>query len=460
MARPSGKIDLTQGPIFRRAIMFALPLCIGAVLQQLYGIVDTMVVGNFCGAASVAAVGTSSQPVELLLCIFMGLGTGVSILVSQHTGSGDKARQRAVVSNANVFLYLCALPLSILGLFIGPVILRMMQVPEDAWAHAVSYIRILFLGTLGNLGYNVNAGILRGVGDSRSTLYFLFLSCVMNIVLDLLFVAGLGMDVTGAALATAISMYASWIASALYIRRKYPELGYTILPRGADKQVLREIIRVGLPLGLNNSIYSVGHFFLQVFINSQGSVFMAACSIGGKVNSMASIAVGALSSSATAFAGQNLGAKRYDRLVKGGLRIPLLSGLLALVVGLLVTSVSGPIVRLFGDDPAVLAQAQKFIYVVLPFYWTYAVFNGIIAFVNGMGIVRYPTVVNILMLWAVRIPAAWLIMTFWEGTMIMASYPISFSFGMISMLAFFLSRRWREIRRMAREQATIKEASV
>ena len=460
MARPSGKIDLTQGPIFRRAMMFALPMCIGGILQQLYGIVDTMVVGNFCGPASVAAVGTSSQPVELMLCIFMGLGTGVSILTSQHTGSGDKVKQRAVVSNANVFLYLCALPLSILGLFIGPVILRIMQVPEDAWAHSVSYIRILFLGTLGNLGYNVNAGILRGVGDSRSTLYFLFLSCVMNIVLDLLFVAGFGMDVTGAALATAMAMYASWMTSALYIRRKYPELGYTILPRGADKQVLREIVRVGLPLGLNNSIYSVGHFFLQVFINAQGSVFMAACSIGGKVNSLASIAVSALSSSATAFAGQNLGARRYDRLVKGGLRIPLFSGLIALTVGLMVTAVSGPIVGLFGDDPAVLAQAQKYIRTVLPFYWTYAVFNGIIAFVNGMGVVRYPTVVNILMLWAVRIPVAWLIMTFWDGRMIMAAYPISFTFGMLSMLAFFLSRRWREIRCLAREQTIIREVSA
>ena len=224
--------------------------------------------------------------------------------------------------------------------------------------------------------------------------------------------------------------------------------------------MLREIVRVGLPLGLNNSIYSVGHFFLQVFINAQGSVFMAACSIGGKVNSLASIAVSALSSSATAFAGQNLGARRYDRLAKGGLRIPLFSGLIALTVGLMVTAVSGPIVGLFGDDPAVLAQAQKYIRTVLPFYWTYAVFNGIIAFVNGMGVVRYPTVVNILMLWAVRIPVAWLIMTFWDGRMIMAAYPISFTFGMLSMLAFFLSRRWREIRCLAREQTIIREVSA
>ena len=211
-------IDMTKGSIMKLVVLFALPICIGNILQQLYNTVDTLVIGNFCGPVSLAAVGTSAQPVEMLLCIFLGFGTGLSILVSQYTGRGDTESLRSVIATANTFLFLCAIPVSILGLFVGPLLLRLMQVPDDAWNYAVSYIRIIFLGTLGNMGYNMNAGILRGVGDSRSSLLFLMISCIVNIVLDLVFVALFGMDVAGAALATAIAMFASWIFSICYIK--------------------------------------------------------------------------------------------------------------------------------------------------------------------------------------------------------------------------------------------------
>ena len=221
------KIDMTKGPIIRLVLLFALPICLGSVLQQLYSTADAFVIGNFCSSFSLAAVGTGSQPVELLLCIFLGLGTGVSILVSQYTGRGDTASLKRTVSTAVSFLYLCAVPLTILGFFIGPWILRWMQVPQDTWDYAVTYLRILFLGTLGNMGYNLNAGILRGLGDSRSSLLFLLVSCGVNIFLDLIFVALFRMDVAGAALATIIAMFCSWIFSILYIRKKYPELNFS-----------------------------------------------------------------------------------------------------------------------------------------------------------------------------------------------------------------------------------------
>lgn len=447
------RIDMTQGPIIRKALIFALPIVIGNILQQLYSTVDTLVVGNYCGAESLAAVGTSSQPIEMFLCLFMGMGTGVSILVSQYTGSGDAQRLRLVVKNAVVFLYLCAIPVTVLGVLFGPLLLKIMQVPPEAEAYAVSYVRILFLGTLGNLGYNVNAGILRGVGDSRSTLLFLLVSCVVNIVLDLLFVVRFHMDVSGVAIATAIAMLVSWVASVIYIRRRHPELGYEILPRRMDKGMLLEIFRIGFPLGLNQSLYSVGHFVMQVLVNGQGVVFAAACSVGGKVNSIANVAIQALASSATAFAGQNLGAKRYDRLVRGAWRIPLFTGALTCAAGLLVTAFSGPILSFFNDDPAVLAMAQRYVYVVLPFCWVYSVFTCIISFVNGMGLLRYSTTVNLVVLWGVRIPLAVIIALFFDGTWVMTAVPVSFVVGMVSMLCYFLSHRWQETRLLARSMA-------
>lgn len=448
------RVDMTKGPIIRRSLVFALPIVIGNILQQLYSTVDTLVVGNYCGKEALAAVGTSSQPIEIFLCLFMGMSTGVSILVSQYTGSGDTSRQQLVVRNAVVYLYLCAIPLTVLGVLFGPLLLRLMQVPPEAWEPAVAYVRILFMGTLGNLGYNINAGILRGVGDSRATLWFLLVSCVVNVALDLMFVAWFHMDVTGVAIATAIAMLSSWIASIVYIRRRYPELGYEVIPRQMDRAVLKELMKLALPLGMNQSIYSVGHFVMQMLVNGQGVVFAAACSIAGKVNSIANVSIQALSASCSTFSGQNLGAKRYDRLVRGAYRLPLFTGLLTLVAGLLVTWQAEPVLRLFNDDPAVLVMALRYVRVVLPFCCAYATFNCIISFVNGMGMLRYPTAVNLIVLWGVRIPLAVVISLFFDGTWVMSAISVSFVVGLILMLCFFFSHRWKEIRMYARDDLT------
>lgn len=449
--RSSGKIDMTKGPIMKLVVLFALPICFGNILQQLYNTVDTLVIGNFCSSVSLAAVGTSAQPVEVFLCIFLGIGTGISILVSQYTGSGDMNSLKRLVDTSSAFLFLCAVPLTIAGFVFGPLILRFMQAPEDAFGLSVSYLRIVFLGTLGNMGYNLNAGILRGVGDSRASLLFLVVSCLINIVLDVVFVAGLGMDVAGAALATILAMYSSWVFSIFYIRRKYPELEYRALPRHLDRDMLHSIIRVGLPLGLNNSIYSVGHVLMQSMINAQGSTFMAACSVATKVTGIANVAISSFSSAATTFSGQNLGNKNYVRLKKGGRIIPFYSGLCTFLLGMLVTVLCRPILGLFTKDAAVLELAALYIWVVLPSTWTFAVFNGIISFVNGMGEVKYPTIVNIMMLWVVRIPSAWLIGRFIDGKYIMACFPISFTFGMFCMLAYFLTKKWKKIAVLAGE---------
>ncbi len=453
------KIDMTKGSIVKLSLLFALPICIGNLLQQMYNTVDTIVVGNYCGSESLAAVGTSAQPVELLLCIFLGLGTGVSILVSQCTGNGDTQTLKKVVSTAITFLYICAIPLSILGIFIGPLILKIMQVPDDVFGYASAYVTIIFLGTLGNMGYNMNAGILRGLGDSRSSLLFLFISCVVNIVLDIVFVAGFHMDVTGVALATIIAMFCSWICSIIYIKKRYPELEFTWLPRRLDKALLKNVILVGLPLGLNNSLYSLGHIAMQSLINSQGSTFIAACSVAGKLTGLANIAITSLSSAATTFSGQNFGAKNYVRLKKGGLRIPLMSGAITCTAGIIGNIFATQILGIFTNDAAVLELAVHYIRIVLPFTWCYAVFNGIISYVNGMGKVRYTTVVNILMLWAVRIPTGYAITYFFEGIYCVACVPVSFVFGMICMLMYFFSKQWKEICKLAKEQTTLQQTN-
>ena len=322
------------------------------------------------------------------------------------------------------------------------------NLPAD---YAVLYLRITALGTLGNLGYNMNAGILRGLGDSRSTLLLLLISCLTNIVLDVAFVAVLGMGVAGAALATTIALYLSWLASILYARRNYEGLQFPLLPHGCDKAQLAAILKVGVPLGLNNSLYSVGHVAVQAVYNMQGSVFVAGCSIAGRVTGIAGIAITSFSSAAVVFAGQNLGAGNYRRLQRGVVQITCAAGVVTLLIGLVATVFCRPLLGLFSSDPAVLDAAVLYTWWVLPFIWTYAVFNCMMSFVNGTGAVKYTTVVNLLILWAVRIPAAYILYALGYGTSSMACVSLSYAMGLVAMLGYFLTPEWGKLRRKAKE---------
>ena len=456
------KIDMTTGPILRNIFLFAIPMVLGNVLQQLYTTVDTLVIGNYCGDTSLAAVGTSSQPVEVLLCIFLGIGTGVSILVSQCVGRKDEEGVRTLCETAISFVYIIGVPLGVIGWFTVPLILKGMDVPEDAWNEALIYTRVILLGTLGNIGYNMNAGILRGLGDSKASLWFLVISCISNIVLDLALVAGLKMDVSGAALSTSIAMFISWFASIRYILRRFPELHFTVLPKRLSVRTLRRIIAIGLPIGLNNSLYSFGHVAIQTLVNAQGSVFMAGNSVAGRITGLSNIAITGMSSAASTFSGQNYGARNFDRLRSGYMKIPLLSGAITLSFGLFFILIHRPIIGFFSDDPTVLMYASRYVVVVLLSQWMYAVFNGLSNIVQGTGRVKYTTLVNILMLWAVRIPSAYLIAHYYDGTWNMLCFPISFGFGMLCMLGYcIINPSWKAVLRgeeQEKMQSRIKAA--
>ncbi len=440
------KSNMTTGSVFKIIILFALPICAGNILQQLYGTVDTLVVGNFCSSNSLAAIGTSTLPSELMLCIFIGIGTGVSIIVSQCVGAKNNARLIEIIKTAVSFLYICAIPLSIIGFFLSPLLLQLLRVPEETMPICLSYVRIIFIGTLGNIGYNMNAGILRGMGDSISSLIFLVISCIINIILDLVFVIALKMDVAGAALATIIAIYSSWFFSIVYIKVKYPNLEFSLLPKEFKLSALKNIIKIGFPLGLNNSIYSVGHIAMQALINSQGPIFIASCTLSSRVVELANIAIVSLSSAASTFSGQNYGAKQYKRLRKGAWQLPLISGLITICASALVLIFCKPILGLFSKDLSVINGASKNLFIMLPFSWTYAVFDTIIYFVNGIGEIKYSTIINILALWAVRIPSGYLVAHFIGGTYCVACYPISYIFGMLCMMAFFLTPKWKNLK--------------
>ncbi len=432
------KIDMTSGSIVRNVILFAIPIVIGNILQQLYTTVDTLVVGRFCGDSSLAAVGTSSQPVEVLLCIFLGIGSGVSILVSQQIGAGNEKRVTQIAATATSFVYLCGIPVAVLGIVLAPMILKFMGVPEEVSDAALMYTRLVFVGALGDIGYNMNAGILRGLGDSVASLWFLVVSCVSNILLDIVFVAVLGWDVRGAALATSIAMFLSWVTSVIYIMKRFPELSFTFLPRKIDGDDMKAILAIGLPIGLNNSLFSFGHMAMQTLVNAQGYKFMAGASVAGRITGITNVAITAVSAAASTFSGQNFGAGNYKRLREGYIMIPVINGIATLGLGLAFISFRMPILGFFSRDQEVLMYAGRYVVAVLLSQWCYAVFNCISNIVNGVGFVKYTTVINLMMLWAVRIPCAYLINRYFDGTYVMLCFPVSFAFGMICMIGYYV----------------------
>jgi len=284
------------------------------------------------------------------------------------------------------------------------------------------------------------------MGDSKASLWFLVISCFINICLDLFFVAGLKLGVSGAALSTIISMYISWIVSVIYIVKKFPEIEFSFLPRRLSAVELKNILSIGLPIGINNSLFAFGHMVMQTLVNANGSDFMAGASVAGRVTSLANIAIAGFSSAASTFSGQNFGAGKNDRLRKGYILIPAVSGSITLLFSIFFISVRMPILKFFSKDDMVLMYASRYVVITLVCQWCYAVYNTISNIINGVGLIKYTTFISLLMLWAVRIPAAYIISGFFDSTYIMLCFPLSFAFGMFGMIFYYIfSPKWKKI---------------
>ena len=448
--------QITEGVIWKQLLIFFFPILFGTFFQQLYNTADAIIVGNFVGKEALASVGGSASTIiNLLVGFFVGLSSGATVIISQYYGADNRRRVSDSVHTAIALAIAGGVVIMLIGLVSARFALTAMGTPDDILSLSLTYMKIYYLGTIPSMIYNMGSGILRAVGDSKRPLYFLIASCLVNIVLDLLFVAVLGMGVSGAAIATIASQFFSAILTLIALLRTQDSYRLIVSKIRFHRDLLFDIIKIGLPAGLQSAMYSISNLLIQSSINSFGTDTIAAWTAYGKVDSIFWMIMGAYGVSITTFAGQNLGAQNYARLKKGGTTIPFWSGLITLTFGLIITAFCRPILMLFTRDAAVLDLAVLYTRIVLPSTWTYAVFNGIISFVNGMGEVRYPTIVNLLMLWAVRIPSAWLINRYGNGNYVVACFPISFTFGMLCMLAFFLTGRWKNI--CARAAAVTKQ---
>ena len=303
---------MTEGVIWKQLLLFALPLLLGNLFQQFYNTVDSIVVGNYIGANALASVGASTPIVNLMVGMFTGLGTGAGVVIAQFFGAKD---HKGVHDGVHTTIALClvsGLVMAVVGVALSPIILRLLDTPAEIMEGSVTYLQIYFMGVMALMIYNMGSGILRAVGDSRTPLYFLMVSSVVNILLDLLFVIKVQMGVAGVAWATLIAQAIS--ACLVLIRLMTSTESYKLILKDIrfHKKVLLETIRIGLPGGIQNAVISFSNLIVQYNINSFGAAAVAGCSAYTKIDGFAILPVMSFSMAITTFTGQNIGAKNYD----------------------------------------------------------------------------------------------------------------------------------------------------
>ena len=375
--RLSRSVDMTEGPIARHLINFAAPMLIGLVFQQLYNTVDTIVVGNFVSSQALAAVGVSGPLISTLLGFFNGFSTGATVVIARCFGARDhKGVQNAVHTTILVTL-LMAIVFTGAGTALAPALLRLMRAPDDMFEEASIYFRIYFEGVIGLMLYNMGAGILRAVGDSRRPLYFLIFSAIVNTAGDLIFVLVFHMGVAGVAYATILAQALSAVLVLVTLVRSHGDYHLDLRRLRIDLPILKKIVGIGLPTALQDALTSLSNVFVHSYINVFGTACAAGWSVYGKLDQFALLPQQAISMANATFVSQNLGANNIAR-AKRGIRTALLIGMSCTAV--LMTPLllfARPLLTLFNRDPDVLYYGVMFVLYISPFY-LFACVNDII----------------------------------------------------------------------------------
>ncbi len=437
--------DMTQGAIIPLIVRFSLPLLAGNLFQQLYNTVDCVIVGNYVGKEALAAIGSTGFLINALIGFFMGLSAGGAVVISQYFGAKDYGRVGRTVHTMLAGSLVAGVFLIAFGHFASPVMLRLMSTPDDVFSMADSYLRIYFAGSLFQLVYNVAAGILRALGDSRRPLYFLVASSLVNVALDFVFVLGLGKGIEGAAYATVISQAVAMVL-VLVIMLRTKEC-YRLRPRELriDRQCLARVLRQGLPGGIQMSITAFSNVFVMSYINRFGSSFMAGWACFGKIDQFSMLSLQSISLAVTTFAGQNYGALKLDRIRRGS-AIALGMALAVSVLLILAFELApAPLVSLFNRDGEVLYYGACFIRVGAPFYvfrCLTMVFAGVL---RGLGNALAPTAVMLSSFVAFRQIYLFVITRYTDSYVPMLfAYPVGWGLcGILMALAYLAYTRSR-----------------
>lgn len=434
---------MTEGNIAKQLFFFSIPLILGNLLQQLYNTADSIVVGNFVGSNALAAVGSGTVLINLIIAFSQGTAVGAGVVIAQYIGAKHKEKLSEAVHTSVAIALIIGAALSLFGVLFSKTLLIWMKTPKEVLSESVVYLRIYFAGLIFNVIYNMAAGIMNAAGNSKRSLRYLAYASVTNIILDLLFVELLKMGIMGAALATDISQLLSGILSMLFLMRVNEDYKVTLKKIKLHKESAKKIIRVGLPTGLQNTVISISNVLVQSGINGFGATAMAGFGAYLKVDGFNILPVLSFSMAATTFVGQNYGAGKIDR-VKKGMWITLgMVTLYTIVTGALLLTFSHQIIRLFSADTAVIAYGADAMKYFCPFYFVLGILNCLAGTVRGTGKTMPPMIIMLISMCIFRI--FWIQLALPRiGTIegIYMLYPISWAIGAAMMVLYTIFGKW------------------
>lgn len=431
--------SITEGVIWKQLLLFFFPLLFGTFFQQLYNTVDAVVVGQYVGKEALAAVGGgAAMIINIFVGFFVGISAGATVTISQFFGGGRFKEVNEAVHTAIALAVAAGLVIMVIGLIGSPRALVWMGTPEETMVDSVLYIRIFFCGMVGNLIYNMGSGILRAMGDSKRPLYFLMVSCLSNVVLDILFVVGLKMGVAGAAIATILSQLLSAVLVCAALRRLPEEYRLQLRKVRFHGWVLKRIIAIGLPAGFQSLMYSLSNALIQASVNSFGTDTVAAWTAYGKIDALFWMVINAFGISVTTFVGQNYGAGLYQRVRKGVRQCLLMTAGFTVFIIVLIIPAGEVLFRLFTKDTEVITIGIMMMRFLVPTFITYICIEIYSGALRGMGDALVPMLLTCGGICGLRVLWLFLAVPRWNSMQtVMLSYPITWVTTSLLFLIYY-----------------------
>lgn len=434
--------QITEGVIWKQLLIFFFPILMGTFFQQMYNTVDTIIVGRLVGTEALAAVGATGPLVSMVNGFFIGVSSGATVVLSQAYGAGDRKGVSDSIHTGVALSLVLGVMLTAIGICLGGRVMGWMGTPENCMADATTYLRIYFAGSIGTVVYNMGAGILRAMGDSKRPMLFLMVTCILNVVLDLLFVAVLHMGVAGAALATVLSqMISAVLPIVVLLRQKEDRLELRKLR--IERSLLGRILRIGIPAGLQFVTFDFSNILIQSGVNSFGDITMAAWTAHGKTDALTWMVTGAFGVSITTFVGQNFGAQKYSRIRKGTWTCLAMGVVMVAALDALLLAFRTPILGIYTDNPEVIAVGSMVMLSIMPYEFLFMPIEVFAGTMRGVGNSLMPTLITGSCVCLFRVVWLMTAVRHWHSLKTLTlSYPLSWALAAAVFLVVYFKGNW------------------
>ncbi len=431
-------LDMTCGPFLKKIMIFSVPLILTGILQLAYNTADIVVVGRFVGKEALAAVGSTGSLVNLFVNVFLGLSMGSGVMVARHIGARDDKRVSDCVHTAMLLSVFSGIFIGIIGYFFSGEMLRLMQVPDDVLELATLYLKVYFLGSPGLMTYNFGAAVVRATGDTKRPLFILAVSGIVNVILNVVLIVVFKFGVEGVAIATIISQYVSAVMIVAYLFAINNSCRLSMKKFRIEKNELKQILRLGLPAGVQSSLFSISNVIIQSSVNSFGSVAMAGIAAGSNYDSYIFTGTNAVSQTAMTFTSQNIGARKTENVGKIYRYCLLFASTIGISMGILGFIFNEQIVSFFSDDPGVIQIGAERMTLVMPFYFFCSLMDVTASEIRGMGKSVEPMIVSLIGACGIRILWVFFILPL-DRTLINLywSYPVSWAVTFFAQFIMF-----------------------